>query len=519
MLARRADPSVRARGAAEVCRLAAVSVAGFGVSVGVMAQIDGGAARRLLIQPSLTLTQTLTDNYDLNPVSAESDGITRVAAGIGIRSTGGAFIGALDYSLGFLSYARHSSQNALQNALQASLNAELIENRLQLAARASIARSAVSAFGVQPGVGDDASANAVEVRSLHIAPTASGPLGAALRYSLGLGFSMTDASDGSAGDVSNGTVQFRLEPSRGGVLGWTLDASHQVSDYKLGRSSASSRLGGGLRYAIADWDLQLSATGGAERADFDSAGGRTTSNWGAGAVWRPSPITRVSADFEHRFFGRSHSLAVEHRTPRTIWQVRSSRLLSTGGAATGGQPGSIYNLLFAQLANVQPDPVLREALVLQTLRDRGIDPNQGINTGFLQSAAAVQDSLEVSVAWTSPRSTATMSLQQGQSRRVDRLALVNDDLSGGNVVHTRGLSINFSHRLTPLSSANLLLSQQRSSGSVTGQSGQQDQIALQYSSRLTTDGTLAMVLRHVRFQNDQQSYGESAVTATFGLRF
>lgn len=521
MPARPVDLPAGAHGMAELRRFAVVSVAGLGlgISLGAVAQVDGGAARRLLVQPSLTLSQTLTNNYDLNPVASESDGITRLAAGVGIRSTGGAVNAKVDYSLGLLSYARHSAQNGLQNALQADVNAELIENRLQLASTASISRSAVSAFGVQPGLGGDANANTVEVRTLRVAPTLRGPLGAALRYSLGLGFSLTDASGSSTGDVSGSTAQFRLEPSRSTVLGWTVDALHQVSDFKVGRSSTSSQLIAGLRYALTDLDLQLSMTGGAERTNLNSDNSRGTSNWGVGAIWTPSPITRVSADFAHRFFGRSHSLGFDYRTPRTVWQLRSSRSLSNGAIGSGNSRSAIYDLLFSQLATVQPDPVLREALVLQTLRDRGINPNQGSNFGFLQSAATVQDALEASAAWTSQRSTATLSMRQGKSRRVDTVASVNDDLSGGNEVRTRGLSLNLSHRLTPLSSANLAVSQQRSTGSVTGQSSRQNQIALEYNTRLTVDSTLGASLRNVRIHTGNQSYGESALTATFGLRF
>ena len=87
------------------------------------------------------------------------------------------------------------------------------------------------------------------------------------------------------------------------------------------------------------------------------------------------------------------------------------------------------------------------------------------------------------------------------------------------MVRTSGLSINLSHRLTPSSSTNLIISRQHSDGSVTGQSNRQNQVALQYSTRLTIDGTLGATLRHVRIHNDTRSYGESALTATFGLRF
>ena len=521
MLARRADLSVLADGLVGHGRVRAVAAGAISLcaSLGATAQTDGTSARRLFVQPTLTISQTLTNNYDLDPNVSESDGITRLAAGVALRSTGGTLNATVDYSLSLQSFARHSGQNSLQNALKAGFNAEVVDNRLQLAGTAAISRRAVSAFGAQPGVIDGVNSNSVEVRSLQIAPTLRGSLGTALRYSMGVEFSSSAAAGSDAGDSSGRTVQIQLEPQRGGVLGWSLNASHRTSAFRLGRSSASGQLAGRLGYALTDLDLNFSATAGAERNDLESATGRTTSNWGVGLVWTPSKITRASADFVHRFFGRSHAVAISHRTPRTLWQIRSSRSLSTDGSRDGGARGTMYDLLYAQLSAVQPDPVLREALVLQTLRDRGIDANQGVDLGFLQSAATVQESLEASAAWTSPRSTATVSVRQGKSRRVDALANVTDDLSGGNVVRTRALSINLSHRLTPMSSANLLVSQQRSEGSVTGQSNRQDQMALQYSTRLTIDSTLGATLRHVRIHNETQSYGESALTATYGLRF
>ena len=427
--------------------------------------------------------------------------------------------GSIDYSLAFLSYARHSGKNTLQNGLQADIDADLIQNRLKLASSASISRTAVSAFGVQPGILDDANSNTVEVRSLRVAPTLVGPIGNALRYTIGVDLSVADASGGSVGDATGSSIQLRLEPSRSSVLGWSLDASHVTTEYKVGRSSTSTRLGAGLRYAIAEMDLQFSAAGGAERTNLESASGRGTSNWSVGANWTPSRVTRVSADFSKRFFGHSHTLGIEYRTPRTLWQVRSSRTLSGGGSGGSNVRGAIYDLLFAQLAALQPDPLLRQALVLQTLEDRGIDPKQDVSVGFLQSAVSVQESLVLSAAWTSPRNTATVSMSKGKSRRVDSVASVADDLSGGNRVLASGLSINLSHRLTPLSSSSLVFSQQRSNGSVSGQSSRQDQIALQYNTRLTIDSTLGATLRNVRIHNDTQSYGESALTVTFGLRF
>jgi uncharacterized protein (PEP-CTERM system associated) len=475
----------------------------------------------MALEPRVSAEQTFTDNYD-SSASAQSDAVTRLTAGVGFRARSGALRGFLDYSLSSLVYARHSDRNNLQNALQADLTADLIENRLQVATTASISRSAISAFGVQPGNGTDANSNTTEARSLRIAPSLRGPLGPAMRYTATLGHTITSTSAAAAGlgDSAATTATFRLEPTELARLGWTLDASHQSSSFKQGRDTRTDRINGGLRLNLDALDLQLSATGGTERTDLASLDVRSYNNWGVGLLWTPSPLTRLSADMENRFFGRSHAVSLEHRTPRTVFRIRSSRSLSTSGGQNLGITGPAAFVLDFLLQSSTPDPVQREIAVRKLLDDLQItDPTRVVSTGFLQSAATVQDQQEISAAWTGQRQLAAVTLSRSKSRRADRFASVLDDLSQSNSVTLTNLSMNLAHRLSPQSSLTLALGQQRTQGDAAAQSSRSTTAELLFSTRLTPESNATASLRRGHYRTGLQPYDVNALTAGYSLRF
>ena len=483
------------------------------------AQDPAGASRSIAFQPSVNVEQTLTDNYRLDGGKPESDAITRLGAGISFRGRSGLLRGFLDYNLTGVLYARHSEQNALQNALNANLAADLIDDRLQLNLAATISRGAISAFGVQPGVGTDANSNTTEVRTLQISPTLRGPLGTGLRYNARLNHQISQADSGSVGDTDSTSAAIQVVPATRGRLGWSIDGAHQQSSFKQGRDTQTDRLFGTLLLAVPELDLDLNASLGAEWTDQLTVDRRSHSNWGVGMVWAPSPVTRLSAETQTRYYGRSHAVTLEHRTPRTVFRYRNARSASTDSGPSIGGRGVAFDLLFAQFASVQPDPFLREQLVNRVLQQQNIDPRQVVGPGFLQSAVSVQDAHEFSAAWTGPRNAAVLSLGRTKSRRLDPISAAVDDLSRTGEVVLDNLSLSLSHRLTPMSTVNLLASVQRGSGTLALQSSNQTLASLQYSTRLTPDSTLGLSLRHARYKTGLVPYDETAAAATYGLRF
>lgn len=499
----------------------ALACAGLGLATQVLAQSGGDApARVVALEPRLSVQETVTDNHQPNDPLGAADAITRVTAGLGWRGRSGLLRGYADYALTSLIYARHSDRNELQNALNANVAADLIENRLQLLGSAAIARTAISAFGVQPGGAGDNSSNVTETRTLQLAPTLRGPLGPAVRYRASVAHVLTSSADSRVGDSTSTTANLHLEPTERARLGWALDASSLVSDFKLGRRTRNDRLYGGLSADLQSYDLQLTARFGSERSDIASLNPQSSTTWGLGLRWTPSPRARLEVDIDDRFFGRSHQIVAEYRLPRTVFALRSARSLSTAGSQVG-QSSRLVDALTNDpaLISQQPDPVLRQAQIRQDLIRRGFDPDALVNIGALRSAATLQDQLELSMLWSGVRQNVMLMVSRSSTRRIDALSSAVDDLSLVDRVRSNNLSLNISHRLTPLSTLSLQLGTQRSSSGRDDLSSRQTQGELRWQTRLTPDSSLDASLRRAHYINGLRRSDETALTASYGVRF
>ncbi|OYU43695.1 MAG: TIGR03016 family PEP-CTERM system-associated outer membrane protein, partial [Burkholderiales bacterium PBB4] len=243
--------------------------------------------RQIVIEPSASVTQTFSDNPDLRAVAPLADSVTRLTVGVGLRASIGRAHGFLDYSLSSLVHARSRERNTLQNQLNALVAADWLDNRLRLDASANIGRSAISAFNVQPDGSANIGSNTTEQRSVRLAPSWRGPLGAELRYSAGLVLQANDVKDSAIGDNTSASAVVHLEPVRVGRLSWSADLSHVTSHYKTGRTTDDDRV---FASALARWDeldLRLNANVGIESTNLASANRQQFDTWGVGAEWVP----------------------------------------------------------------------------------------------------------------------------------------------------------------------------------------------------------------------------------------
>ncbi len=476
--------------------------------------------RALALVPSGSVTETLTDNHRLTGVNPQSDAITRLTAGVSLRSDAGLLRGYLDYSLSSLVYARHTDRNELQNALRSNLVADLLEGRVKVVMEAGISQRAVSVFGVQPTSNGLSNDNTTEVRTLRITPSFQGPLGPGLRYSGSLGYSVSDSSNSRIGNSGASTATLRVEPASPGLLGWSLDGSHVRSSFKLGRVNEDDRLIGNINLRLDDLDLKLNGNAGVEFTDLAAAQRQRYQTWGVGLVWAPSPRARLSAELDRRFFGQSHSVSFEYRTPLTVWRLSESRSLTTGDGQTGAASrGTAFDHYFAVLKPREPDDAKRAALVDIFLRLNNIDPGAGAPPGFLRSAATLDNRLNFSVAMLGPRSTALLTLAQSRSRRLDLVLGAQDDLANATEVRQTSVSLDLSHRLTPQSSLGLVLNQRQGRGTLASQDSRQRQVSLLHSTQLSVQSTLAVGARRALYKTGPSAYAESALFATYGIRF
>lgn len=478
------------------------------------------AAPSIRIEPTATVSETFTNNVGLAATGQANDAITRIDLGLGLRSRQGSVQGFLDYSLSGLVYARQSERNGHLQNLNARANVEWYERRGFLDIRASIGQAALSAFSVQPGAQGLLNGNSTEVRNLSLAPSWRGQFGPEVAYTVAGDYSVSSTKDSVSGDANSSSLSLGLSNARARRLGWGLTLTHQRSGYSGGRSTQGTRLVGAGQWDLSELDLQLSANAGIERSTLTSVSSDSQGTWGLGAVWSPSPRTKLSAQFEDRAFGNTHVLSLQHRTPLTVWTLSDSRTLSTNGNLLGtGGNGTLFDLFFTQFASLEPDEAKRTELVNNFLRNYGLDPRAGLSAGLLSSAATLQDLTSLSVAARGVRSTATLTLSRSNTRRADTVSTGVDDLSRAGRIVSNNVSLNLAHRLTPLSNVSLLLSLLDTQGTQLAQSLRQRSVQLQYSEQLARNGTWGVSLRRTLYETGLVPFAESAAVFTFGLRF
>ena len=480
----------------------------------------GAGQRQNILQPRASITESFSNNVELSRTQPRSDALTKLAAGVSFQSNAGRIRGLLDYELTGLLYARNSELNTYQNALRANLGADLIENRARVDVQAGITQSALSAFGVQPGTSGLPSSNVTELRSLSITPSFVGPLGPAVQYKAGLTYSLSDARGTTAGDTTGNYAFMQLSPSSPGVIQWTVDMSSMHTNFKAGRKTANTRLYGTLSRNIDALDLQVKASAGLEFSDINAFERARYQNWGIGATWMPSPRTKVVAQLDQRFFGNGHVLSFEHRTALTTWTFSDTRSLrsSGNGTATGGQ-GTTFDLYFAQFAAIEPDRAKRTDLVNSFLKANGLSAGAGSSSGFLRSSETVVRAQNASVAYRGLRGAAVLTYVRSVNVPVGGVLLPGDDFINTSSIVTDTASMSLSHRLTPMSSANLIIRYNQSRGDQPQQQSSQREINLQYLASLNERSNLTVGARRAVYNTFQSPYNESAVFATYGIRF
>ena len=154
---------------------------------------------------------------------------------------------------------------------------------------------------------------------------------------------------------------------------------------------------------------------------------------------------------------------------------------------------------------------------MRLLRDQNIQPTASL--GFLQSSASIQNQQQLSAAWRGVRSAAVLLYTQSTSTQIGLSTSLLGDFASSAEVNLRSLSLDLSHRLTPMSSLNLTLSQQHGSGTLDSQRNAQQQVGLSYTTRPNAYGTLSAGLRRVLYDNSSGRFNETAIFATYGLRF
>lgn len=481
---------------------------------------ENGPAPSLWVEPQFSAEVRLTNNGDLATANPTPEQILDLSAGVVAVVNRPGVRGSLDYGLSGLYFAQGTSRNALRHNLdaQATLNAWNQHAFLDLAA--SIEDQAISAFRTQQGdlLRDS---NRARVASLRVAPYVRGALAGWADYELRYGVqrNVNDATDRS--DLSLQELSFNLgrEP-QGARLGWRVEGYTQEVDYSLRQGVRLSRLSTSLVYAITP-GLRATAMVGREHNEVLSPTRQSFDNTGLSLEWRPSSRTRLFAQVEDRFFGDGHSVALDYRTPRTVWRAFSARRVSAENPldAAVASVGLLSDLINSHYLSIEPDPVLRARLVAAELRRLGLPGDVEVFQNYLTSRVTLENRRELAFVLMGVRSVLNLTLGRVSTARLGQAIVIGDDLDGNTRIDQRGWSLNYAYRFTPLTAGTLSWSQQRTTGTAVGAESHLRSLILGATTRLAERTSASVQWRHTRYETAVNPYRETAISGVVTRRF
>jgi uncharacterized protein (PEP-CTERM system associated) len=484
----------------------------------------GAPGRSFSITPTFTASQTFSDNANLGTGDAKKSGsVTELSPGIHVRSTSGRFVGFVDYALDGLLYSEGSSKTQLLNSLNASVLAEAIENWAYVDVKAGISQQSLSAFGSQSFDPTLQNGNRTEVASYSLSPYVRGRLAGLVDYTVRLTHTSTKSDDNASGfNTTSDSGQVAFDGGTAlSLLDWSADASRVLTQYAGGGGETQDNQANlGLNYKVTP-ELKLSINGGYEADNFDGSTVRSGGTYGGGVDWHPSEVTHLTANIEHRLFGNSYAIGFEHRTPRTTWLLSDSRDVVTGNNQPSLGSDTVSNLLAAKYAGVT-DPAQRAQLInndLQSLFAQGLGPNSVLNFLYLSNSVAIQHTQFFSFTLNGVRDTVTFFANRSEASQLLNASGLSDDFNKSAVIRQVGYTLVGSHKLTPQSTLDLTLQQQRTTGQSSDLATTLRSVFLNWSSQIGKHTFVTLGTRHAESRSTTVPYYETAVIGSLRLDF
>jgi uncharacterized protein (PEP-CTERM system associated) len=508
----RLQPAVIARAACAACAVFANLV------LPAAAQNAGG----LRIKPVFDTTLSAVHRSGSTQQGPGDDAVLQIHPGVQLAAGAGRVRGQLDYGLNVIHHtqavAGQDQADTLQNNLNAAFNAEVVERWAFVNATATITQQVLSAYGQQSVDGTQANSNRSEVTQVALRPYVQGQLAGWATYRVGLAADATHAQGSPTPDSHNTGANVTLgSASTGALLGWSATGTQQHTAFGS-QNTDNSRVSVSLLIRP-DPEWNGSLRGGFETTSVGSLYRKTYSNWGGDLRWTPSSRTTAQFGMDQRYFGASHQLLLEHRFPSS--SVRYTNIRDVNSAASGagvGQPVTVYQMLYAQLASLQPDPTLRDQLVRDTLLTQHLDGNAMVAGGFVNGGTTVQRRDDLSLTYLGRRSTFTLQAFSSTTRRIDTTTAGVDTAP----VQQAGLNATVSYRLTPQTSVNLSGSSLRTPGTETQAGNRLKSAALSMSSQINKGLSASLSARYSAFDGatgPTGPYREAALSASLNLRF
>jgi uncharacterized protein (PEP-CTERM system associated) len=483
--------------------------------------------------PSVGVTETFTDNVaQQSDELARSQWVTEVTPGFALKGdTRRLSVDAVARYHQFLySYKRErGSLEDSQPELRAEAQARMVDEWLYLDTAATRGVQSASAFGPQITGNLWATGNRAEVSTWRVSPYLRHRFGAALDLTVRYTRDSVDAGRNLLGSSEGESVSANLSSgARYDTLGWSLDYYHQDLDNKMAGPSSTETALASVRLRLVR-GFALTASGGYDRYDFQSLGGRTSGrNWSGGFLWTPSSRTSVQASWGRRYFGPSGSLAASLHSRHSVWSVNYSDAITTTRAqfmlpATVDTATMLDKLFNSSI----PDPVARAQAVQAYMQATGLPESLADSVNYFSNRYMRQKQAQAAVILEGAHGNLmlsafhtrrdALSLQQTDSALLgSALAAINDNTT------QRGVSAVYNYRLSSRTNAMLSGLASRTESLTTGYVQENRVARLGMTRKLNSRAMAAVELRHARGGLGaiaMKNYTENAVSATVSIRY
>lgn len=478
------------------------------------------------IEPSVGASATYTDNANQSDSNPEDALILSVNPSVTFRSEGSRRVQAsLQYGLrGVARFGENSSED-LNHNLNATGKAELVEDFLFIDGSARISQELISLFG-SPAEADINDSNRATVGTYSISPYIQKRLGtfadAQARYTTSGAIFENDVGANSnvnafTAGLTSGT-QFN-------DLSWGLNYSIRKANIRNDGDTTFERASAQLGYALTR-KFRVFGTVGQDWNDYISATGIDGSSYSAGFGWAPTRRTSVEASVGERYFGRTYSLATNHRTRMSRWTVRYAEDVSDVTQQLLVESSRIFWNCGGALVEVQDNPggcvgpISAGELALYAI-DLGFSYEDLVAAGLLNVATAkgvyIIKSLNAGVSWDVGR--LGFGLSARDTKRLYQAVGAGED-------RVQGVTGSVSYRMSTQTTANSSVSLTRTSADalLAGGTARDDDllsISLGLNHRFAEDLSGAVTLRHTQRDSNavNSDYQENRITGTVNMRF
>lgn len=472
------------------------------------------------IVPRIRLTETFTDNVNLTS-DKQSDLITALAPGVRINANTAKLSMVFDYELQGYAYARNTDYSNFQNYLNTFGTLQAIDNWLFLDFSGYVSQQMISPFGTQSTSSANNNNNRTQTQTYRLSPYVRGQLGGDIvEYLLRYNAVTTNSSNNAISDVD---ISQWIGQLRGGTpfqnLTWTVDGSQQTTDYTRGRSYDDDRVRALLTYRLLP-QFRMSGSVGEEANNYITLDKENYSTYGFGLDWRPTERTVVAGFKEKRFFGYGHNVDISHRFPLTSIQYTDVEDVAFLSSAYAAGQGALYDQYFNLFASQIPDPVARAAYVTNLLNQSGNAANSQTVNGYLTNRPQLRRTQQLSLVLFGSRNSITFRGVRYSDETLTLAGGTADPTSPYSKVIQTGYSVNWAHRLTPLTNLNVLgLYQTNDSPALDTLNNTLKTFQVGISSWLGSKTVGTLNVRRTLYSSESSPYNENALTASLIFSF